>query len=304
MNIRNNLSFIHYIKSYQYTLRDLLKIDFLFGYVKTYNNFPSVLINTFIRKKFPIEVTLRNGKRLQLYHERDVHLLTAGMLWKYAKIDDDALIIYPKSLPIVKFYNWRSGGDLIAIFISEEYKFLPIQGKTVIDIGANVGDSAIYFAMKGAEKVIALEPMRKNYESAKKNIQANDLLEKISLLLAACSNSTGKITIDPEIAGNQARLEASEKGIAIPTMTLENILSTYNIDSAILKLDCEGCEYDVILSSSVETLQKFTHMQIEYHYGYRNLKEKLEESGFFVSITNPIRFKKGEYVGYIYATRN
>ena len=49
-------------------------------------------------------------------------------------------------------------------------------GKPIIfwDVGANIGDSSIYFALKGAKKVIALEPLPANYEMAVKNIELNN----------------------------------------------------------------------------------------------------------------------------------
>jgi hypothetical protein len=44
---------------------------------------------------------------------------------------------------------------------------------------------------------------------------------------------------------------------------------------------------------------------IEYHYGYKNLKEKIEKSGFKVSVTRPIFQHRGNYYyGNIFAERN
>jgi hypothetical protein len=50
-------------------------------------------------------------------------------------------------------------------------------------------------------------------------------------------------------------------------------------------MDCEDCEYESILSAYIDTLQKFSHMLVEYHRGYRDLKEKLQSSGFIVSVS-------------------
>ena len=65
-------------------------------------------------------------------------------------------------------------------------------------------------------------------------------------------------------------------------MTLEDILNKYNAPNGktVLKMDCEGAEYEIILFATVDTLLRFNHLLIEYHYGYKNLKEKLEECGF------------------------
>jgi len=57
------------------------------------------------------------------------------------------------------------------------------------------------------------------------------------------------------------------------------------LSNAILKLDCEGCEYDTILNCSASILQKFTDIQVEYHKGYKNLEEKFMSVGFEVSHT-------------------
>jgi len=43
-------------------------------------------------------------------------------------------------------------GDVIAVFANEEYKFLNPKDEVVIDIGANIGDSPIYFCVEGTKK--------------------------------------------------------------------------------------------------------------------------------------------------------
>jgi len=100
-----------------------------------------------------------------------------------------------------------------------------------------------------------------------------------------------------------------ENEIKVPLLTSANVLDENNIRSAeaILKMDCEGCEYDII-SASDDVLRRFSHIYLEYHYGYENLKERLEKCGFNVSVTrrpmlhfNPENNKK-MYIGDILAT--
>jgi hypothetical protein len=71
-----------------------------------------------------------------------------------------------------------------------------------------------------------------------------------------------------------------------------------------MKMDCEDCEYETILSASEQTLQKFSYMIVEYHHGYKNLKYKLEKSGFNVSVTRPRLYPEGILEGYIFAKLN
>jgi FkbM family methyltransferase len=43
-------------------------------------------------------------------------------------------------------------------------------GRVVIDIGVFIGDSSIYFALRGAKRVIAVEPHSEAYKKTVENI--------------------------------------------------------------------------------------------------------------------------------------
>ena len=101
----------------------------------------------------------------------------------------------------------------------------------------------------------------------------------------------------------------SKDGQRVPLLTIEDIVREYCVSSteSVLKIDCEGCEYDSILSTSKDILGQFSHIHVEYHWGYKNLKEKLENCGFTVSVTRPRLIsnptRKKMQVGDIYAQR-
>lgn len=229
-------------------------------------------------------------------------ILTEEILWKDALKEPwrSSINVDNRNIPI-ELYGWWTG-DPKGIFIDEEYSFLPVKNRTVIDIGANIADSSIYFAALGAVKVIAIEPLPKNFQWAKKNIEINNLSEKIILLQAICSSKKGKMLIDPEIFGGDHILLQSKNGVEVPTMNLSRILEDFKIQSAVLKIDCEGCEYDAIMSTPNEILKKFSHIQIEYHSGYRTLKKKLTKCGFGIKIISKPMF--GKNVGIIQAQQN
>ena len=75
-----------------------------------------------------------------------------------------AAIIKKNNLPEIKMFGAKDNGDPTTVFLYEEYQTLPVKDRIVIDIGGSIGDTAIYFALKGAKKVIALEPFLLNYE--------------------------------------------------------------------------------------------------------------------------------------------
>jgi len=55
----------------------------------------------------------------------------------------------------VRFRRLR--GTVLEVFDYGEYESLDVVGRVVVDAGAYIGDSAIYFALRGAKRVIAVE---------------------------------------------------------------------------------------------------------------------------------------------------
>ncbi|WP_240872274.1 hypothetical protein [Acidianus infernus] len=47
-------------------------------------------------------------------------------------------------------------GDIIGVYIKEEYQDVNVKDKTVIDCGATIRDSVIYFSLKGVKRVMAI----------------------------------------------------------------------------------------------------------------------------------------------------
>jgi FkbM family methyltransferase len=242
-----------------------------------------------------------------------------------------------------------SDGDVSSIYIHDEYSYLPVKDRVVVDIGANIADSAIYFCAKGAKKIVALEPFPYTYKIAVRNIATNNMQDRIIMVNAGCfdpsslyyksnirngaaggsngrgrrdggdnddvggssnSSSNNSIIIDPNFASNSGSvLHMHTQGVEVPLYSLAQIISKYDIDSdAILKVDCEGCEYDIMLLSPGMVLRQFAYIQIEYHHGYSLLKKRLEGLGFEVQVSSPRRALNHNtgtviHVGWLYARR-
>ena len=62
-----------------------------------------------------------------------------------------------------------------------------LEGCTVIDIGAAMGDTAIMFILRGAKKVIGYEFQKKQFEIAEKNIKLNKMQKKVELYFCGIS---------------------------------------------------------------------------------------------------------------------
>ena len=114
-------------------------------------------------------------------------------------------------------------------FIEEQYKLLDVKGKDVVDVGANIGDTAIYFALKGAKHIHAFEPYPYSYNIAMKNIKLNYLEDRITLLNEGCGRS-GFVTIkeDYENTGG-TDLKKFKEGKKIRIVSLDEIVKRFNL---------------------------------------------------------------------------
>ena len=178
-------------------------------------------------------------------------------------------------------------GLIRGVFFEEDYKWLEVKGKDVIDIGANIGDTAIYFALKGARHVYAFEPYPYSYGLAQKNIKANRLNNKITIINEGCGGKSSYIRINPNYRNTKGSdLRQYIEGKKIKIVTLNEIIKRFHIDNAILKVDCEGCEYAFLLNAKKKLFENFEQIMIEYHYGYINLKNKLKKQ-YSVMISKP-----------------
>ena len=189
-------------------------------------------------------------------------------------------------------------------FGREQYKWLDVKGRVVVDIGANVGDTAIYFALNGAKHVYAFEPYPYSYGLARKNIKLNGLENKITLLNEGVSGKGGQIKIAESFKSDMnSSMRGFSRGKSIRVTTLNGIVRRFKIKNGALKSDCEGYEYPIFLKAGSGTLNGFDQMMIEYQYGYRNLVRKLEDEGFRARHTMPTYLARSKmFLGMIYVS--
>ena len=82
-------------------------------------------------------------------------------------------------------------------------------------------------------------------------------------------------------------LGVSKDGTLTEMLSLDTVAKRYCNGEAVLKIDCEGGEYPIILNASVDALRKFEQIVVEYHDGYKNLERKLRSAGFDITHARP-----------------
>ena len=307
-------------------------IVMLFYLKKTFKNSSYVLSRAF-KNDFPINSILRNGKKVKIRTFNAMYFISQVQKIQNVDFDfnNDIVTIQhdEKTNQKIIFHGGLDNGDIVNIFFKKNYDAFKVKDNTVIDIGANIGDTAIFFAYNGAKRIIGVEPFHKNFEIAEKNINVNKLTDAIELIKAGCGSKTGSVKIDPDYNSSiESRLDDFNEGEDVSIITLQDIIEKYSIPmGSALKIDCEGCEYDIIENTPSDIISHFNHIQIEYHSGYRTIKRKLESIGYNVTITKPhatdvvnsffSKFRQTDsnlingkfehkigYAGFIFATKN
>ncbi|MCW1302645.1 MAG: FkbM family methyltransferase [Candidatus Rehaiarchaeum fermentans] len=263
------------------------------------------------KQERPIKVIVKKGKQYISFPDSVfiyyfLKVLDAG--WTIADNSDKITACYQSKSPCIKIRREIAAEcwSISEIFVDKVYgeRF----HGSVIDVGAYNGDSSIYFALNGAERVIALEPFPENFELAKENVKINNLEDKIVLLPYAFAREEGEIELyaskkNPNLNSFKPINEIT-KGIEfdvikVKTISLQKIVNDFKISSiSLLKLDCEGCEYDTLPYLSDELYDKIESIVLEYHNGPKNLPEILKSKGFSV------KYDRNAKVGIMYAIKN
>ncbi len=184
--------------------------------------------------------------------------------------NDDRKII--KTVQGLKFYldsifPWV----IIEIFIRGIHNIpslYPLEGKTVVDVGAECGETSLFYASHGA-KVFAFEPLKSNYESMLRNLKLNPSLADNIIPINTAIGENGIFKIHHSKSTDMdgmASLFYKPHGYN----DIESDVKSYSLNSAmeefrikkidLLNMDCKGCEFRLVNNN----LDNVNCIKIEY----------------------------------------
>lgn len=219
----------------------------------------------------------------------------------------------------LKFYIETSEEFFILkeVFVEKEYNLLSNENFVVFDIGMNIGISSLFFGLQqNITQIYSFEPVVPTYNQALYNLELNptisNKIEAFNFGLGGFTR-TEKVLFNAQSKGNCGiRLESSlvidkensnEIEIYIKNVSevLPELISKHSKQKIVLKIDCEGAEYEILQKlSNDKVLNTIDVLLIEWHdKGATIIEELLVANGFFVvsrfltSITGMIyAFKK------------
>ncbi|QXJ34877.1 50S ribosomal protein L11 methyltransferase [Saccharolobus shibatae] len=228
-------------------------------YSTTFKNWYSVMLDIYLHRE-KIKCTLRNGQTLYLTPNEAV--LLAGL--RIIELDRDTVKFSFNDREIT-LRGWRLSypGDSFS-----DYWRINVKGKRVLDIGAGIGDSPIYFSLMGAKEVVAVEIDKKKVELMKENLRTNGINNVIVV-------DKGVDTVDSE-----------------NLISWERLIKDYGpFDAA--KIDCDGCEG--VISPFIKEIPE---LLIEWDNDYKDIVKNLSKNGYKVRVEHTLK-----NLGFIYAKR-
>lgn len=127
---------------------------------------------------------------------------------------------------------------------------ISIEGRTLLEIGANIGTHTVYFALTGTfGRIVALEPDPRNFELLEENVRQNGFDDLVIRLPYAASDREAEIEffLHPNNHGKSSpnTRHADDVRIAVPALPVPDILSRAGVDTAdigLVWMDIEGYE--------------------------------------------------------------
>jgi FkbM family methyltransferase len=194
----------------------------------------------------------------------------------------------------------------------EKYGFIVQPNWNIVDIGAGIGDYALFTAVAQLNsRVFSYEPYPESFSLLQENLSLNTVTN-VRVFHDAVGAESGELVLD--LAGGeplqfQSHLKQAvqtEKSMTVNSIPLVDVLAGLEQGSCdLLKLDCEGAEYPILFNAPHSALARIRHIVMEYHdsvspHTHHDLTAFLEEQGFEVeTFANPVH----AHLGYLRAQR-
>lgn len=158
----------------------------------------------------------------------------------------------------------------LQIFALNGYTFdIDLVPKVIVDCGANIGLTSIYYSNKYPQaKIIAIEPEKSNYETMVKNT-CN--YPNITCINKGVWKKTCMLEIiDENVSNWEFMVRESNSKTGISALSIPDLIKEFKISQIdILKMDIEGSEKEVFEENIVSWIPFVKVLIIELHDRYK-----------------------------------
>jgi FkbM family methyltransferase len=180
-------------------------------------------------------------------------------------------------------------------YVAPGFEIIP--GERVVDCGANVGAFAVWATAAGAS-VVAYEPHPLTYEWLERNVAGRPVrCVRAAVVAEAPADGTVPLTVASG-ADTHHGLGGDGPTVDVPAISLATAIGE---GCDLLKLDCEGAEFDLIAQTQDAALRRARRIVCEVHDWLgdpRIVERRLGDLGFECS-----RDAKGNGLSILFARR-
>ncbi len=171
----------------------------------------------------------------------------------------------------------------------ERFGFAPQDGWKILDVGAGLGEFTVLAAARrpGAQ-VYAYEPFAPSFALLQENIRLNGLgnVQAVQAAVGPCCGQARLESAGREAVMVQAQAAAGQTEGCVPVEALADVLAKMG-RCDLLKMDCEGCEYGLMLGGDAQVWSAVQRITMEYHehidgHNHPELVAALQGYGFRV----------------------
>lgn len=153
----------------------------------------------------------------------------------------------------------------------EKHYDIPCQiiPKIIVDAGANIGFSAVYFANKYPDAtIVALEPESSNFQLLQKNVSSYPQIKPLQMAL--WKENTQINLIDPHFGHHgfqvmEGSINVGAQSRLVQALTMDALMSSLGLNTVdLLKVDIEGSEKEVF-ENSAKWIDKVEVIMVELH---------------------------------------
>jgi FkbM family methyltransferase len=191
---------------------------------------------------------------------------------------------------------------LYEIFAEDCYQLQPFLGSLlgrpiqVIDIGGHIGTfSCRLTQLHPQASVMTFEPSATTASFLRRNVAQNRVADRVQVFEAALSSASGTATFVDNGAGSGMNglrsadhSDGAETGVntEVRTISFDDVVAESAAPVDVVKIDCEGGEYDLVLGSKPESWESVQRVVIEFHpvagHSWDELRSFLEGVGLHV----------------------
>jgi len=157
-------------------------------------------------------------------------------------------------------------------------------GAIFFDIGANIGVFSLYAAKARRCKVFSFDPSVFNLEFLTKNININNLTERITVVPLALYNETKRSYLDVSsmewggafVDTTEIKLKPEGFGFYTYSISLDDFIEVYDVPAPdYIKVDVDGVE-SLILQGGIKTLSRAKSILVEVDDSNKTEKDKIK----------------------------